>query len=120
MKRKNPYGDGRDRIAKVTIALFIIFVIACLSAGSYKPLIYKIFNDYEEECFIYEMIEKTTRQCYGDLFNFTFNNVTQEMCWAMDGGLGWKTISGWKNITTLEPTDNCLKYHLVRKNGGTN
>ncbi len=48
--KTNKYGTPNQRITKIVIALLVIVIIALLNGASYKPLIYKIFNEYEEVC----------------------------------------------------------------------
>jgi len=89
------------------LILIGMLILILLIGGSYKPLIYKIFNDYEEECYEYKWYNHTYCPC-GE-FNFMLNetNITGCMC-----GLGY-AITGWETIM-LPNESKCLKYHLVR------
>jgi hypothetical protein len=91
------------------IIIIGMLILILLIGGSYKPLIYKIFNDYEEECYEHEWYNFTYCPC-GE-FNFTFNNKTKVVC--MCGG-GFNSITGWETVR-LPNESNCLKYHLVRE-----
>ena len=77
---------------KIIIIGMVIILAIFLIGGSYKSLIYKIFNDYEEVCVRYKMNAITTYQFVGE-FNW--------------GGR-------WMNDTEYIQTDVCIEYCLSR------
>ena len=107
--------------------LMIIGISILLISSSYKSVIYKIFNDYEEECYQYKIHYwnetycsssiglgdwKNTNEeypcCDDNKFNFTWDNGTKgETRWCMGSPF---------DKTFLDFTDECDVYHLVRKN----
>ncbi len=93
---------------EVILIMIVVISLFMLAGGSYKPLIYRIFNDYGEECYIYDTYVE--RVCIGSLFNFTLENRTVNICLESD----WWGGDGWRNITSFN-LSNCLEYHLVRK-----
>ncbi len=93
--KTNKYGTPKQRITNVVIALVIILIVSLLNGASYKPLMYKIFNDYEEVCATYQM------------------NVTVKCNQESIGINDLFTRCNYENIYT--PTDKCIEYELRRK-----
>lgn len=98
--------------------LLIILILILLIGGSYKPLIYKIFNDYEEECYEYEWYDSPN--CIGywtwigyERINESWYeiNLTEPVCKCGD----WYPTGGCLRTIRLPNESKCLKYHLVRK-----
>ncbi len=100
-----------------TILLLILISLFILIGGSYKPLMYKIFNDYEEECYQYRIdtiIEEkccdwTTNGYCVSMFNET--HKYKDDYWTCDEFAFWNR----ENKTRLNISNVCLEYHLVRK-----
>ena len=71
--------------------LLILILLIILIGGSYKPLIYKIFNDYEEVCVRYKMNAITTFEM--DMSSWTLSYI---------------------NHTEYISTGECIEYGLRR------
>ena len=89
-----------------TIMIILIVVTILLTGASYKFNIFRVLNEYEEECYKYSsgyaVKEVTGWQCaeYGDCDYILCPCLRED------------------NITTLAigwEESVCLKYHLVRK-----
>ena len=99
---------------RVKILLIGLLVILLIGA-SYKPLIYKIFNDYEEVCYWYRIDTITEVKCCDwstgycvDMFNETHKSQFEDI--NCNDHLFWNRVNKtWENVTNV-----CLKYHLVR------
>ncbi len=74
-----------------------MILVFLLIGGSYKPLIYKIFNDYEEVCVGYKMNAITT-------YEFVYETTS------------WNLLGKFRNHTDYTPTDECIEYGLRRRN----
>ncbi len=102
------------------IALIII-IVGSLSFGigaSYKPLIYKIFNDYEEECYEYEWYDSPSCSGYWTSIGYEHINgswyevnLTTPVCKCG----AWYPPDGCLGTISLPNKSICLKYHLVRR-----
>ena len=95
--------------------------------ASYKPLIYKIFNEYEEGCYSYKIDYWNETYCKSTIFGTDYKNTNEEhpCCnnetYELNWGNGTKDVGRWCsgfpfNKTFWEFTDECDVYHLVRKN----
>lgn len=78
---------------KIILIELCMISLLLLVAGSYKPLIYKIFNDYEEGCVRYKMNVITTYELIGES--------------------SWREFR-FANHTEYVPTDECIEYGLRR------
>ena len=116
---------------KKIIIIGLCIVLIVLVSGSYRPLVYRIFNDYEEECYQYKIYYWNETYCNISMWGSEYkntnineeypccNNETSEFTW----GNGTKYESRWCygfpfNKTFQKFTDECDVYHLVRKNIG--
>ena len=111
---------------KKLIIIGLLIVIVFTLGNSYKPLIYKIFNDYEESCLTYKIYYWNETYCTSTMYGIDYKNnneehpccgnETFELIWSN----GTKSMSRWCsgipfNKTLWEFTDECDVYHLVRK-----
>ena len=97
---------------KKTILIGLCILVILLVAGSYKPLMYRIFNDYEEVCVRYQ--QNVTAKC-----------KAQSFIGSYDYYVNWGRCIKEKNDTFVLDvyyaehnyiqTDNCIEYGLRRK-----
>lgn len=108
--------DNKQRGIMFLIIIFAFIGLVLSSGSSYKSLIYKILNDYEEECLEYKIdswIETyccdwtRNNYCY-KMINKTHSDYSYLSC---DELVFWNVI----NKTVYNTTNVCLKYYLVRK-----
>jgi len=99
-------------IGLIVISLFILI------GGSYKPLIYKIFNDYEEVCVEYQQRVLAIPQC---AINYPQSDLIIDMRDCLEGE--HPHIWSFNNETAYRHeyinTDVCLEYALRRRTNDT-
>ena len=100
------------------IVILILIIMILILGASYKPLIYKIFNEYEEECYGYEWYDSPS--CSGYWTSIGYENIngswheinlTEPVCKC--GAL--YLPGGCLGTIRLPNESKCLEYHLVRK-----
>lgn len=100
---------------KKAIIILTLISLFILIGGSYKPLIYKIFNDYEEVCIRYR--QNVTARCNQNLPSF-MGRVDTYVNWSYcnkEEQNDTFIFSIYSVHHDYIDTDICIEYKLTRK-----